>query len=281
MAHGVRLLTDAGIETAAQEAVWILESVLSLRPLELRLHPERSLPPVDRDRILALLERRSAREPLQYLLGTQEFFGRSFHVTSAVLIPRPETELLIHEVLRRAPVGRTCLIADIGTGSGCLAVTLALQLPQCGILAVDRSSDALAVAKQNAVRHGVSDRIRWFQGDLFDPFHGLDLEGRVSVVVANPPYIPDGELDRLQPEVRRYEPRLALAGGPDGVDVHRNITVQARNYLEAGGILVMEVGIGQADLVVEELARAGGYSPGCVTKDEAGIGRMVTAVRLR
>lgn len=275
--EGSRQLSTAGIDTAAQEIWWLLEHVLGASPLALRVHADRRLSPAAQAQLAALVQRRVAREPLQYLLGTQEFCGRSFEVTPAVLIPRPETEGLIRAVQARLPDNHRGTLVDVGTGSGCLAVTLALAYPASRIIATDLSAAALAVARRNATRHGVADRITWYEGDLLTPLAQGELRQTVSVVVANPPYIPDAELDRLQPEVARYEPRLALAGGADGLTIYRRLIPEAAAYLVIGGILAMEVGMGQAQAVRRIVSEAGPYGGANILPDDAGIERLVVA----
>ena len=279
LSYGTRLLSEAGIEIAARETAWILEVALGRSVLDLRLNASDRVHERDRTRAIDLLTRRAAREPLQYVLGTQEFCGRCFRVTSEVLIPRPETELLIDEVVRRVPADQCGVMIDIGTGSGCVAVTLAGRFENARIMAIDLSRGALDVARGNAEEHGLSDRIEWLQGDVLSPLRYDRLAGKVCVIVANPPYIPDAELDRLQPEIACYEPRLALNGGPDGLHVHRRIIAEAKDYLASGGVLALEVGIGQAEAVQSEVERVGGYTPGGVRADHAGIERIVTALR--
>ncbi len=279
LTESTRRLAAAGIETAAQEAAWLLESVLSLKPLQLRVNGAQRPTAAQCAQIESLVARRCAREPLQYLLGTQEFCERAFEVTPAVLIPRPETELLIAEIAARAASGFHGVLVDVGTGSGCLAVTLACRYPRATIVAIDRSAEALSVAQRNAQRHGVADRIEWCQGDLLSPLGTDEWRARVSVIVANPPYIPDGEFDRLQAEVAHFEPRLALAGGPDGLVYYRRLIPDAQTYLSPGGWLVLEVGMGQAHAVAELIVAAGGYGPVSITNDHAQIPRVVAAER--
>lgn len=279
MTESTRRLAAAGIDTAAREVAWLLESVLALTPLHLRVNGAQRPTAAQCAQIESLVARRCVREPLQYLLGTQEFCGRAFEVTPAVLIPRPETELLIAEIATRAASDFHGVIVDVGTGSGCLAVTLACRYPRATIVAIDRSAEALSVAQRNAQRHGVADRIEWRQGDLLSPLEGSDWPARVSVIVANPPYIPDGEFDRLQPEVANFEPRLALSGGSDGLACYRRLIPDAQTYLSPGGWLVMEVGLGQAAAVTEMIVAAGSYGPSFITDDLGQIPRVVAAER--
>ena len=195
-------------------------------------------------RYRALVARRAGREPLQYLTGVQEFWSLAFEVTPAVLIPRPETEGIIEAFLRlnHAP---DPVVLDIGTGSGCLAVVVAREVPGARVHASDVSEEALRVARGNAAAHGVSERVRFRQGDLFEPHRGRGLEGAVDFVLSNPPYVADDELPRLMPEVRDHEPRSALAAGPDGLAVHRRLAAGAADLLKPGAHLIAEIGQGQ------------------------------------
>jgi release factor glutamine methyltransferase len=270
-------LRESGIENAHREALWLMEAALGTTGLALYSQSEQVVAAEQREQVLALCERRATREPLQYLLGSQEFYGLEFHVGPAVLIPRPETELLIHETLQRCEGTVAPRIADIGTGSGCLAVTLASSLASATLYATDLSGPALEVARDNAIRHRVADRITFVQGDLLEPLACLGLQGGLTAMVANPPYIPDIELASLQPEVARFEPHMALAGGPDGLAVHRRLIGAAALFLSPGGWLVMEVGHDQAEAVVAMLAVSRLYGSAYVARDAAGIERVVCA----
>lgn len=245
-------LSAVGIEEARLDAELLLAHSLGLTRSVLLAHPERPLSRADLEALSALLHRRTAREPLPYLTGQREFFGLNFAVDPRVLIPRPETELLVERALALAS-DRTSpsplLLADIGTGSGCIAVALAAHLPRATIYASDVSADALAVAQGNAARHGVASRIRFYQGDLLSA-----LPEPVQIIVANLPYISEREWPTLPPEVR-WEPRVALDGGPDGLDLVRRLLAQAPSYLAADGALLLEIGTGQGKTAVH-LARA-------------------------
>ena len=225
------------------------------------------------------IDRRSAREPLQYISGVQEFWGLPFAVTPAVLIPRPETEFVVEAALKAVSGIPAPVIIDLGTGSGCIAVSLASGLQQAQIFAVDRSEKALEIARQNAQRNGVADRVRFLEGDLFGPFEELDLRGRVDAIVANPPYIRDEELPTLQPEVRDFEPEMALIAGPEGTEVARLIIQQAPDYLHSGGSLIMEMGLGQTEALRKIAKETGKYGSLEIVMDLAGIERVIVAKR--
>jgi release factor glutamine methyltransferase len=274
-------LVEAGITNAAQEATWLLQHVLGMKSHQLACEAHEALSPEAWSDVESLILRRASREPLQYLLGTQEFCGLEFAVNPAVLIPRPESELLVGEVVRHSSASRAGgTIVDVGTGSGCLAVALATILPQVRILAIDRSADAIAVAMSNARRHQVSDRIDWLQGDLLQPLRARATGATVDVILSNPPYITEAEWADLQPEVRLFEPRIALVGGPAGTEFHARLLEESRAFLVPGGLLLMEVGQGQATAVQEIAKRVGGYGDMTCVRDAAGIERIIMGHRL-
>ena len=222
-----------------------------------------------------LVARRAEGEPVAYLLGEKEFYGRPFQVTPAVLIPRPETELVVERALAfiDATAEPTKLrIADVGTGSGCIAVTLAAERAGLRLLATDLSADAIAIAAGNAARHGVAARITFERASLTGAATGFDL------IVSNPPYVPEADRVDLMPDVRDYEPSLALFGGGDGLRVIAQLLPAAYGALRPGGALIVEIGAGQAD-AVSDLARAAGFAPPALHHDLAGIIRVVETVR--
>jgi len=278
---GAAMLAKTGISNSENEAVWILESALDLDRLALHLRKNESVEEPGRSHAIALFTRRAFREPLQYVLGTQEFYGLEFQVTPDVLIPRPETELLVEVVRQECADITKALIADIGTGSGCVAIALARALPQATIYAMDRSALALAVAQANAKRHGVQDRVTFSAGNLLDSIQPLGLQGRLDAIVSNPPYIPSADLTALQPEVRLFEPRLALDGGTDGLVFYRSLIREAADFLKSDGLLALEIGQGQARHV-SGLAQDGeNYYNVRTFLDMAGIERVVSARKKR
>ncbi|MBC7226309.1 MAG: peptide chain release factor N(5)-glutamine methyltransferase [Thermoflexales bacterium] len=232
-------------ETARLEAEVLLAHATGLTRTALLAHPERPLTAEERARYQDLLARRRAGVPLPYLTGRAEFFGLEFVLTPEVLIPRPETETLVERALAWDP--RT--VVDVGTGSGCVAVALAVQLPRACIYATDLSRAALRVAAMNARRHGVADRIHFLQADLASP-----IRGPVDLVVSNPPYVAEEEWASLPESVREHEPRLALDGGPGGLRVIRRLLADAARLLRSGGALLVEMGAGQG-LAAVALAR--------------------------
>lgn len=277
--EGTATLVGGGVDNAAQETVWLLEAALGLSRLELRLKADMRVAPGGLARARDLLARRAGREPLQYLLGTQEFCGLEFQVGPAVLIPRPETEVLVREVVGFARGASAPIIADVGTGSGCIAVAVARALSDATLIATDVSGAALAVACMNAQRLGVERRVQFLEGDMEEPLAHAGLQGRVSVLVSNPPYISDAEMEGLQPEVGGYEPAAALRGGPDGLTFHRRLLEAAPQFLKPGGLLALEVGRGQAATVARWAARDGLFQTVRVIEDDAGIERVVCAIR--
>ncbi|MEQ1792087.1 MAG: peptide chain release factor N(5)-glutamine methyltransferase [Nitrospiraceae bacterium] len=274
-----QLLEQAGIETAEQEALWLMAHVLHLSTHHVVIDRDRRLSSSELLAARGLITRRVGREPLQYILGTQEFCGLEFTVNPAVLIPRPETELLVEYVAQRIAADRQATIADVCTGSGCIAVAIARLRLRARVIATDLSSPSLVVARQNALRHGVDDRITWLEGDLLGPLAEQKLEGQVDVIVSNPPYIPELDWATLQPEVRLFEPRGALVAGPQGTELHERLLREADRYLSPGGAVIMEIGAGQARamrLIVEQLP---GYRFHRLVYDEAGLERVVIVER--
>jgi len=272
------VLKAAGIANPVREADWLLAHVLGLPSHALLLEGERAVSARQAERSWALIRRRASHEPLQYLLGTQEFRGLDMAVTPDVLIPRPETELLVEETLRAIARVSGPRLADVGTGSGCIAVAVVRERPDATVYALDISAPALAVARANAIRHGTFDRIRFIQTDLLEAFSARARE-RFDVIVSNPPYIPVGELDGLQPEVAHYEPRMALAAGSDGLTYHRQLLREVPTFLKPGGCLIMELGYGQADSVMSLARSSGAYDSVVCRKDTAGIERVLVARR--
>ena len=279
MVEARRLLEQAGIESAEQEALWIVEHVLHLSAHHAVTDRDRLLSSSELSAARGLIERRVGREPLQYILGTQEFCGLDFDVNQAVLIPRPETELLVEYVAQRISPDRQATIVDVCTGSGCIAVAIARMRPHARVIATDRSSPSLDVARQNAVRHAVCERITWLEGDLLGALAGQEIEGQVDVIVSNPPYIAEADWATLQPEVRLFEPRNALMAGPQGTELHERLLHESGRYLSPGGALIMEIGAGQARAMRRIVEQIDGYRFHRLVYDEAGLERVVIVER--
>ncbi len=256
----------------AGEARCFLREILAVSAARIAAYPEDVLTPAQAERFVDLLERRVAGEPVAYLLGVREFYGRDFKVGPAVLIPRPETELIVDLVRERVSVGSATAILDLGTGSGALAVTLALELPAATVTAVDFSSAALGVARANADALGAP--VRFVESDWFA---GLDAGERFEVIVSNPPYVADGDPHLAEGDVR-FEPASALASGPAGLDDIVRIVVAAPAYLVPGGWLLLEHGYDQAAAVRDRLT-AGGFVEVASACDLAGIERITLGRR--
>lgn len=259
-------LAEKGVANARREAEWLLCEATGLDRVGLYLNFDKPMSDDELAAYRALVARRGKREPLQHILGTQEFDGLTFEVSPAVLIPRHDTETLLEQALQHAPHPRSIL--DIGTGSGCIAIALAKRLPGAAVTAVDLSAEALVVAQRNAELHGAA--VELLQGSFFEPVAGR----RFELIVSNPPYITTADLAGLQPEVRDYEPNLALDGGADGLDAYRAIVSQAADHLQPGGWLWFEVGAGQAADVAALLAQAG-FGGIITASDPGGIERVV------
>jgi len=269
-------LKAAGIADPVREADWLLAPALGLSLPKLLFEGDLAVAPLQTEQAWTFIRRRAAREPLQYLLGTQEFCGLELAVTPDVLVPRPETELLVEATLQAVlDIGRPRVL-DAGTGSGCIAVSLAWSRSDATVYALDISAPALAVAQANAIRHGVCDRIKFVQADLLTAF-SVSPDGVFDVIVSNPPYIPTRALDSLQPEVAWYEPRVALSAGTDGLDYHRRLLNGAPELLKEGGHLILELGDGQSDPVVRLAQQTGAFFSLECRKDAAGIDRALVA----
>lgn len=260
-------LAEKGVENPRLEAEWMLCEALSLDRVGLYLNFDKPLSEEELTRYRAMVGRRAKREPLQYILGTQEFMGLEFRVTPSVLIPRHDTEVLVTEAIKRGT--QVQRILDIGTGSGCIAVAVAKALPEVAVVAVDISSEALKVARQNAETHEA--QVDFVEGSLFSPLAGR----RFDMILSNPPYIPEEELETLQREVRDFEPLGALDGGTDGLDFYRRIVAQAPDHLNEAGWLLFEVGAGQAPEVLALLKEQGFSRDTFSALDPAGIERVV------
>ena len=271
-------LTAVGIETPRFDTQLLLAWTLKARREDLAREPERVLTERERVIFVKAVSLRTERRPLPYITGEAWFYGRQFKINRAVLIPRPETELLVELALSACQKISSPKLADIGTGSGCLAVTLACERPDAEVWATDLSADALKEARKNVVRYGLLSQVSLLHGDLLGP---LSSDLRLDIVVSNPPYVTEAEILGLQPEVRDYEPRLALSGlgdaaGPDGTALHRRILAEAPPFLKPGGRVLLEVGANQAQSVAE-IARALGYTDVKVSADYAQIERVVSA----
>lgn len=269
-------LSKKGIEAPSLEARLLLAHVLDCKPIDVLVRSFDEPTDDERTRYRELIQRRVQGWPVAYLVGSKDFFLLRFEVTPAVLIPRPDTETLVQtalELLKPQPAAR---VLDLGTGSGCIAISLAHQCPGLALDAVDISPDALDVARRNAAIHGVDGRVRFHLGDLFAP---IPDEARFDLIVGNPPYIAPSEIAKLAPDVRDHEPRLALDGGPDGLAFYRRIAADAGNFLKSGGTLLLEIGYTQNESVRGIFAERAEWNLGDSVKDLDGRWRVVAARR--
>jgi release factor glutamine methyltransferase len=263
-----------GIDSPRLDAELLVANALGMDRIGLYLDLNRPLDEEERRSIRLLLTRRRAREPVAYILGHRDFYGRRFEVTPDVLIPRPDTETLVEHALEQIPLDASCRVVDVGTGSGAIAVTLAAERPMATIIGTDISEAALKVAARNAGTHGVSERVELELVDLFGPDETYDL------VVSNPPYIASADMETLQAEVRLHEPSSALEAGEDGLDVIRELLDRAKAVTLADAHLMFEVGQGQAAAVVDLAARLGGWRCEAVYPDLNRIERVVHLRRI-
>jgi release factor glutamine methyltransferase len=278
---GTKLLREGGISEERRTAALLLAHVLQLDRAQLLTGSNQQIKPDQYEAYLELVGRRARGEPLQYITGHREFYGLDFTVSPAVLIPRPETEFLVERVItlaRRSPASGP-VIVDLGTGSGCIAIALAVNLPRARIIATDISSAALNLARSNALRHGVGERIEFIEGDLFSPLAGRGLEGSVDFLAFNPPYVPEGSPETVQREVRDWEPAVALYGGSLGLDFYQRAMDEGGTYLKPGGCLVCEIGYSQLEAVCR-MIRPDAWELVEVTDDLQGIPRTLTIRRV-
>jgi release factor glutamine methyltransferase len=280
IAEGAQRLQAAGVERERLTAGLLLGHVLNLDRTQLLTRSEQQVEQARHNHYLALIERRTLGEPLQYLTGHQEFYGLDFIVTPDVLIPRPETEFLIERVLKAVAELKqdSPLIVDVGTGSGCIAITLAKQLPGARLIATDASSAALAVARTNAERHSLLNRIEFLEGDLLALLAKRGFDGSVDLLVSNPPYVTEDCREMLQREVRDWEPGAALFGGDDGLEFYKRLLADSAKFLKPQGYLVVEIGYSQLDSITD-LARGSSWESVDVIPDLQGIPRTLTLKR--
>ena len=268
-------LARAGVDVPQLEAEFLLAAALGISRSQLHLQPDRTLTTADTARFRLLVEKRRSRIPIQYITGEAAFRHLNLYVDPAVLIPRPETEILVDVALELGSHRAGFDVLELGCGSGAIALSLVFESTATRVVATDISVAAIRTARRNAVSYDPGSRIRFVCGDLLAPLRGA---GCFDLVVSNPPYVPSGALPFLDPEVRDYEPRQALAGGGDGLAFYRRMACDAVGLLASGGHLLVEVGDGQADSVVEILLQSGDYIQVAVRDDLNGIPRVVSAM---
>jgi len=278
--RSTEFLARKGVDSPRLQTELLLAHLLQRPRMQLYLNFERTLTPAQVESLRALVKRRGSREPLQHILGTTSFCGLEIAVNRHALIPRPETELLaergwtfLNSLSALNPQPSTAL--DFGTGSGCLAIALAHHCPAARIHAVDLSPPALALARDNAARHGLAERIEFLEGDGFAAVPAGSL---FDLIISNPPYIPSAEIATLQPEVRDYDPCAALDGGPEGLDYYRRLAAEAGPFLKTGGRLMLECGDGQAPRV-QDILEQQKWIVEAIQEDYNHIPRIVIARR--
>lgn len=269
-------LRKRGSESPRLDAEVMLASVLAWERVQLYTHYEDAVGEADRGRYRDLVRRRADGAPVAHLVGRKEFYSLRFDVSPAVLIPRPETEFVVIEAVEALKTLEAPRLVDVGTGSGCLAVACAHQLPKARVAAIDISPEALNVARGNAERHKLTDRIEFLEGDLLAP---LADAPPFDAIVSNPPYIPSADVATLEPGVRDHEPALALDGGPDGLDVVRRLIRQAAPLLKPGGHLILEIGTAQEAPVRDLITEAGAWDLRPTIRDLQAHPRVIHATR--
>ncbi len=271
-------LASKGVESGRLDAEWLLASALGTERLQLYLKYDRPVGPEEREVFKQQLRRRACREPLQYILGRAAFRELELVADPRALIPRPETEVLVEEVLAWAKDRKWGLgtVMDIGTGTGAVSVSLAVEGVCEQIVATDISEGALEVARLNAQRHGVEALLDFRRGSLFEI---VDAGEAFDVIVSNPPYVATGERAGLQPEIRDWEPSEALFAGDEGLDVIQPLIAEAPEHLTDGGLLALEVGLGQAERVTRQIDDSGRFEPARVRRDLGGLPRVIMAER--
>lgn len=287
---GYDLLNANQIENYKNECLVILCHILGKNQAFLYTHPEYILTNEEYDKFISLIKERCTHKPLQYILGYQEFMGFNFNVTKDVLIPRQDTEILVESIINKAPSNNPLFILDIGTGSGCISISLAKFLKNAIVISLDISDNALKVAYSNAKLNDVLDKVFFLKSDIFSnvetlangsvdffnreiPFLDKIVNDKFDILVSNPPYIPLNEMKTLDIGVSKYEPNLALYGGIDGLDFYRAIVTQSTKFLKHTGILAFEVGYNQSDSVKSLMEKS--FTNIDIIKDLNGINRVV------
>jgi len=274
---GTRLFQEKGIESPRVNAELLLRKAVEMDRVELYLHSNRALTKPQFASYKSLIDKRVRGEPTQYILGRREFWSLDLKVTHEVFIPRPETELLVEEAVRIFNDERNLPLQcmEVGTGNGAIAIALAKELKRCSVVAGDISWEAIHLAKENARIHGVSGRIRFLVGDIFSALK--EGKPRFDLILSNPPYIASSRIGTLPREIAEFEPRIALDGGPDGLEPLRKIVVGTELFLKDGGWLMLEVGEEQGGAVAEMIRNTGFFEPSRIIKDHSGLDRVIRA----
>jgi release factor glutamine methyltransferase len=275
---GKKYLQSANKQQGALDAELLLMHVLSLSRVQLLTCGKDVVEKKDEKQYQELIEKRVNGKPTQYLIHQQEFMSLPFYVDEHVLIPRSDTEILVETAIEFIQNEQAQLMIDIGTGSGCISVSLAHYCPHLSVIAVDISAEALAVARKNAQINKVENRIQWMKSDLFTLIP-TEYIGKLDAIISNPPYIPRIDIDTLMEEVKDYEPIGALDGGEDGLDFYRKIILTGKAYLKTGGKIFFEIGYDQGE-AVSELLRKDHFTDVCIEKDLAGLNRVVSGRKI-
>ncbi len=279
----VGYFTEKKIDSPRLTAEMLLSFVLDMKRIELYMHFDKLVEKQQLDKLRSLVKRCIANEPVQYLVGSCEFYSMTFFVSPDCLIPRPETELLVEravEFLRTRTTLGSQNVCDLCTGSGCIASAIAKNYPNCKAIATDICAQALAVAAKNVAKYNLTEKVALLRGDLFEPLiNHLDVR-QFDLLVCNPPYVSRGEYENLDAKVRNYEPALALNGGADGLDIYRRIISQVAEHLKPGGALMLEIGCLQGDAVKKLLENTNAFGLLKVEKDFNNNDRIVAALRV-
>ena len=277
--QAVEKLRLAGIDRPRTNAELLLEAVLNKNKVDLYLNKDRILTSDEIEKFNQYMKERISHRPVQYVIGAVEFFGLEFKVDERVLIPRPETEILVEVVIEQLTNKEKPKIIDLGTGSGAIAISLAPNLKEAFVYATDVSKDALEVAKGNAIRNKVENQIEFLRGDLFEPLKNKNLESQIDCVVSNPPYVSKDEFETLPREIKDYEPIIALESEKEGLFFHKKMIENSFNFLKRSGLLALEVAFGQAGKVTDLLRQSENYNNIEIIKDLGGIDRVVKATK--
>jgi release factor glutamine methyltransferase len=294
LAWMTKAFEDKGLDAPRRQAEMLMAHVIGCERLKLYMDPDRPTAPLERDNLRGLVKRALNNEPIQYLVGEEHFFAMTFKVDKRVLIPRPSTLTIVEAVLQHArknpdagsvrdsDAGSGILIADVCTGSGCIAAALAKHLPGARVVATDISPDALAVARINIEAHELADRVDLLEGDGLDALRQHPVAGRarsLRYLCSNPPYIPDDEWDAVEPNVKDHEPTLALRGGPDGLNLVRKLIAGGPNFIEPGGLILIEVAAAKADEARSLAESHPDLTNTRILKDSDGLPRVIVAER--
>ena len=279
----IKIFKDKGIVNPEREAEILLSYFLEMSRSEIYLNSDRVLKDIEKTQLEKKIQKRINKIPLQYITKHQEFMGMDFLVEKGVLIPRPETEILVEEVIKRLKnykYSNNLKVVDLGTGTGIIAICIAKFIEDVIIYATDISKKSLQLALKNAQKHDCKDKIIFLQGDLFEPFLGRIEKNSLDGIISNPPYIDSYNFKLLPPEIKDNEPKIALSGGIDGLDYYRKIIKKSSHYLTNGGFIALEVGINQSKIVKELIIRESNFNQDIeIIKDYLGIERVVIAYR--